>query len=417
MFEVRGVWCGATDLGTSEAEVSAFLDRVQELGFNCILPNLKLGDGRLSWPSERFPECVAPDYREFDLPAVALEQCRARGIECHAWMIDFMEGAHGPAFQNHPEWAARNASGLPTTSETLRGRAFDAVWMCPARRPGYADQWLTPIYEEFAQRYDWDAIHHDYVRYPGDLAPDQYCFCDYCLRELPRWAGYVSEAYPEEAFFHESYDRPYLEAHWEQSPRVLPPNWDRLPRDFQARFLLDGGFFSCGRQDLDYFFYTFRVEAVADFTRMSSTAVRAARPGMRLSAAVFKNPIHSGRFIGQDWRRFAPYVQTAVPMDYRDHFPGSFEQYLNLLAETISRQRLWAAEFSQLWIGVAINFLYAEEEAQRLPFGGDKLQRVIERIESTGVAGIVLFCWDQIDRYDAIAQVQRAFAGCSSTQS
>jgi hypothetical protein len=49
-------------------------------------------------------------------------------------------------------------------------------------------------------------------------------------------------------------------------------------------------------------------------------------------------------------------------MDYRDHFPGSFDDYLVLLAETIDDQKDWARDFSEYFPGAAINFLFWEEE-------------------------------------------------------
>ena len=118
---------------------------------------------------------------------------------------------------------------------------------------------------------------------------------------------------------------------------------------------------------------------------------------MEISAAVFKNPVHSGRFIGQDWRQFAPYVDAAIPMDYRDHFPGTFEQYLGLLGEAIRRQKEWAQDFKRLQIGIAINFLF--KEAPNGPFPAKKLERVIEVVNAAGVDGIVIFCDEQIERY------------------
>ncbi len=66
---------------------------------------------------------------------------------------------------------------------------------------------------------------------------------------------------------------------------------------------------------------------------------------MEFSAAVFKNPVQSGRFIGQDWRRFSPWVQYLMPMDYRSHFGGDFETHLDLLAESIQQQKVWARGF------------------------------------------------------------------------
>ena len=35
-----------------------------------------------------------------------------------------------------------------------------------------------------ARDYDVDGLHHDYIRYPGDVAPDRYCFCDWCLEDM-----------------------------------------------------------------------------------------------------------------------------------------------------------------------------------------------------------------------------------------
>jgi uncharacterized lipoprotein YddW (UPF0748 family) len=242
-FAVRGVWCGADSAGRTGAEVEAFAERLRNAGINLVVMCVKGGNGEVFWPSDRLPQTVAPGYAEFDLPAALLAACRARGMQFHAWFIDFMDGKDGAALTAHPEWAMRDPEGNTTASEVLRGKPYHSVWMCPARRPGYADQWLFPMMAEFAGRYDVDAIHHDYIRYPGDLAPDLYCFCDACLEDIPRYAGYVSERYPDEPFYHESYDRPYLESHWEQSPRVLPGNWSTLPRAMKARFLLEGSFF------------------------------------------------------------------------------------------------------------------------------------------------------------------------------
>jgi hypothetical protein len=82
---------------------------------------------------------------------------------------------------------------------------------------------------------------------------------------------------------------------------------------------------------------------------------------MEFSAAVFKNPVQSGRFIGQDWRRFSPWVQYLMPMDYRSHYAGDFETHLDLLAESIQQQKVWARDFAHLWPGVAAYQLYDEE--------------------------------------------------------
>jgi hypothetical protein len=434
---------------------------------------LKGGDGLIRWPSKQFPEAVEPGYESFDLPAVLLEECRKRGLMVHAWFVDFMEDPDRPAFQSHPEWAARNSHGDTLDNEIIRGRKAGVLWMCPARRPGYTDQWLIPLYAEFAERYAFDAVHHDYIRYPGDLAPDSYCFCDYCLAEMPRFNGFYSTTYPDEPFYHEFYDRGYIESHWEQSPRALPGNWARLPRHMKSEFLLKGSFFQGGLYDLDYFFYTYRTHWITRFARECAEVVRRVRPGMEISAAVFKNPIHSGRFIGQDWRQFAPYVEYCMPMDYRDHYPGSFEVYLDLLEETVRSQIVWAEDYKHLWPGFAIDYLFFEEERPLKAFSASvarndreaasaayrpiehlvrsvdsrlaseveawqessadspglkervaafasdppkdywpkrKAAQVIQRIRSTGVSGVTVFCADQLRRYGLWDTVKEAMA-------
>ncbi len=365
----RAVWASPRDAGTTEASVVAFVDQLAKAHVNTLVMEVKTSAG-IFWPSERFAPAVVAEYRDFDFPAVLIRQCHKRKIAVHAWFFDFAEGADSHVARQHPEWLAMSPDGKPTTAEILRGRPYRLAWMCPARRPGYTDQWLIPLIKEFAQRYDVDAIHHDYVRYPGDLAPDTYCFCDYCLDQIPKYAGYYSPAHPEHALL-APMDRPHLEAHWERSPKVLPPNWSEYTREMKSRLLLEGGFFPGGHRDLDYFFYEYRAHHVARFTREVFEEVRKAKPKIEFSAAVFKNPVQSGRFIGQDWRRFAPWVQYLMPMDYRSHYAGDFETHLDLLAESIQQQKIWAADFPHLWIGVAAYQLY---DAERVPL--DRIRRL-----------------------------------------
>ena len=109
---------------------------------------------------------------------------------------------------------------------------------------------------------------------------------------------------------------------------------------------------------------------------------------MEFSAAVFKNPVQSGRFIGQDWRRFSPWVQYLMPMDYRGHFAGSFETHLDLLAEAIQQQKVWARDFPHLWIGVAAYQLYDEERQPLVRIrslaaegkAGDEARQALDRV-------------------------------------
>lgn len=357
----RAVWANPREAGLTEASVVAYVEQLAKAHVNTLIMELKTSGG-LFWPSERFAPAVVAEYKEFDLPAVLIRECHKRDIAFHVWFFDFAEGASSYVAQQHPEWLALSPEGKPTSAEVLRGQPYRMAWMCPARRPGYTDQWLIPVIKEFAERYDVDAIHHDYVRYPGDLAPDTYCFCDYCLEEIPKYASYYSTTHPDHPLT-APMDRPHLEAHWERSPKVLPPNWKDYGREMKSRLLLEGSFFPGGNRDLDYFFYEYRAYQIATFTRQVFEEVRKVKPRMEFSAAVFKNPVQSGRFIGQDWRRFSPWVQYLMPMDYRSHYGGDFETHLDLLAESIQQQKVWARDFPHFWPGVAAYQLYDEERS------------------------------------------------------
>lgn len=394
---IRAVWAHPNDAGMTRKSVDAFVGKLATHNVNAAFMHLKGGDGRLYWPSPAFPQAVAPGCDAFDFAAEFLDSCRRHGVQAHAWMIDFFDG--GPAFAAHPEWAMRDPQGRTAAELILRGKPWGAQWMCPARRPGYADQWLVPVYREFAERYAYESVHHDYVRYPGDAAPDAFCFCDHCVEDIPRHCGLVNDRFEDEPFVHPTFDRPFLEAHWEPSPRVLPAAWDRWDRAKKAQFLLDGSFFPGGRADLDALFYGYRQHWIERFVRDSAQAVREARPGTLVSAAVFKHPALSGRFIAQDWRRFEGWVDWLLPMDYRDHFPGSWEHYLGLLEAVIARQKGWASGFGALIPGFAVNFLYREEFAAGLRAGPEKLTEVIDVIAACGVDGMCAFCAGQIEEY------------------
>jgi len=389
----RAVWAGPRDAGTSEQSVIDFANQLEKAHINTVIMEVKAGAG-IYWPSTAFPDAVVSEYRQFDMPAMLIRECHKRNIKVHAWFFDYAEGANSYVVKQHPEWLALSPEGKPTTSEILRGRPYQLAWMCPARRPGYTDQWLIPVIRDFAQRYDIDAIHHDYIRYPGDLAPDTYCFCDYCLQHLPEYAGYLSKTYPDRPFY-PPIDRPHLEAHWEKSPRVLPGNWNELNREMKSRFLLQGSFFPGGNHDLDYFFYEYRINAVTEFARKVFAEVRKVRPQMEFSAAIFKDPVHSGRFIGQDWRRFTDWVQYVMPMDYRSHFPGDFETFLDLLQESIESQKIWAGGAPHLWIGISASDLFAEER--------EPLARLRESINGSGSAEEVRAAFEKaesrLDKY------------------
>jgi len=360
--EIHALWAHPPEGGKTPAEVRTFVAKCKRAHIDVIVMNVKDSDGRLYWKSKKFPQAIAPGYENFDLLENLVREAHAQGIKVEAWLVDFLEGANGAAFREHPEWAQLNPDGETTLSEKLgKTRPYPYVWMCPARRPGYVDQWLLPLFEEIAANYKVDAVHHDYVRYPGDVAPDSYCFCDYCLTHFPRYAMLSYETRPDERY-RVTPAQPRIEANWWSDPTMLPANWDKLDRREKADFIMNGRTIPGGAMaDMRYFFYDYRANNIKTFVREVAENVKRINPKISVSAAVFKNPILSGRFLGQHWDEWTDWIDVYMPMTYRSHFAGSFEAYLDHLTETTARQIEWIRHTRPIYAGIATTYLYREE--------------------------------------------------------
>lgn len=168
--EIHALWSHPLDVGKTAESVREFVARCKRAHIDVIVMDIKDSNGGLYWKSKKFPQAIARGYENFDLLEHHVREAHAQGIKVDAWLVDYLEGANAAAFRKHPEWAQLNPDGETTLSEKLgKTRQYPYVWMCPARRPGYTDQWLIPLYEEIAANYKVDSLHHDYVRYMGLL--------------------------------------------------------------------------------------------------------------------------------------------------------------------------------------------------------------------------------------------------------
>jgi len=359
LIEGRAIWAHPRDLGTSETEVKAFFDLLEKCHITVVFPLVKNTGGAIFWHSRKFPEAIHPDYRDFDLLEAAVRYAHRSRIKIHPWLCDFPESRNSAAYIKHPEWAMLNPEGGNTSQEKLdHDRPYNPVWMCPARRPGYVDQWLIPMIEEIVRDYDVDGIHHDYVRYPGDVAPDSYCFCDYCLENYLVYNHFYYPSRPHDTIVLKKV-LPREEANWHNDLTLRPQNWDKMNRAEKADYLLNGK--SVNRNDLDYYFYATRVDAITRFVQESTERARKIKPEIEISAAVFINPMRSGRHIGQRWTDFAQWIDILAPMNYRSHFQGSFEDYLVYLSDYVKSQKGWCDGQSALYPGITGHYIYREE--------------------------------------------------------
>lgn len=381
--EGHALWAHPPDVGKTPESVREFVAKCKRANIEMIVMDIKGMNGEIYWRSKKFPQAIAKGYESFDVLEHLTREAHAQGIKVDAWLVDFAEGERGAAFREHPEWAMLNAHGTTTATETLglAKRRYPYVWMCPARRPGYTDQWLLPMIEEIAANYSVDSIHHDYVRYPGDVAPEGYCFCDYCLKHIPRHAMLSYETRPQR--FRIKYIQERIEANWWSDPTMIPADWQDRDRREMADYILNGRTIPGGPPDMRYYFYDYRIHQIDTFVREVRERVRKINPKIQISAAVFKNPVQSGRFIGQRWHEWSRWVDVYMPMTYRSHFAGSFEDYLAHLTEITQRQLEWTRREQPLFAGIASTYLYREEmqpledlrervgELKNLPAGAD----------------------------------------------
>lgn len=360
--ETHSLWVHPPDVGRTAEAVRAFVEQCRRASIDTIIVLVKGMNGEIYWPSKGFPAPVVKGYESFDMLRELTAAAHERGIKVHAWLVDFVEGLNSAALREHPEWAQLNPAGGTTATETLgpRRRPYPYVWMCPARRPGYTDQWLLPMIQELVAGYDIDGIHHDYVRYPGDVAPDSFCFDDYCLRDIPRYAMLAYETRPDEQYS-VNLRQERVEANWWTDPTMVPPAYSSADRRERADFLLYGNTIPGGPPDIRYFFYDYRVQQIDRFVREAHALVKKHNPKLEISAAVFKNPVQSARFIGQQWHRWNPWIDIYTPMTYRSHFAGSFDAYLDHLEETTRRQLEWLRRERPIEVGIATTYLYREE--------------------------------------------------------
>ena len=410
--ETHAVWAGASDAGNTVDSVRAFVAQLKRANIHKLVMGCKEGGGNVVWHSKRFPQLISPRYRDFDLVENLVREAHDQGVEVHIWLIDFYEGDSGVAFREHPEWAQLNADGKPTNTETLLNSEklpiapYHNIWMCPARRPGYTDQWLLPLIEELVEGYAIDGIHHDYVRYGGDVAPDSYCFCDYCLKEIARHALLRWETPPN----HQPIEivRPRLEASWEATPDMLPAGWEQMDRRAKADFILNGHTIAGGPPDMRHFFYEYRIDQISRFVREAHDLSKRINPKIQMTAAVFKNPIHSGRYLGQKWSDWNPWIDIYMPMSYRSHFLGDFDTYCTHLTEITTRQLEWTRHERPVYAGIYTSDLYKEETASRT-YPGSKLVRAIEAARTAKPDGIVIFSAGSLRSQSLWPQLEEIF--------
>ncbi|MCX7599395.1 MAG: family 10 glycosylhydrolase [Armatimonadetes bacterium] len=250
--------------------------------FNAVFPYVASAAAAY-YPSSVLPP--AADYPGRDALTEIIEACHSQGLTVHARLLGL--SCLFATDETCDKLASSGRLMVSSNGKTLR-------WLCPVSADNRRQ--VIAAAEEIVAKYPVDGLQLDYFRYPGL----QGCYCTRCReafeasfgRRLQRWPQTVLDGAPAEAY-------------------------DELRR-----------------RQLDGLLGEIR------------TAVRRARPGLPLSAAVFANWEHHRHEIGQDWVRWLQQglLTFACPMNYTPS-PERF-------SELVTRQRGWVGPGARLCFGI-----------------------------------------------------------------
>ena len=255
--EFRGAWCHR-GYGIAGWSWDESVKRFAAGGLNAIFPNMLWG-GKAFYPSRHLPLAVSAEENGDQL-AACLAACRKYGVQIHVWKVNFNMGyGLDKAF----------VAAMREQGRLQKSFAGDAAkpWLCPSHPANQRLEIDTMV--EVAERYPVDGIHFDYIRYPGS----DHCFCDGCRQRF------------------------------EASIGTKVADWPKAARDDEGLH----------RKWLD-----FRRSNITAVVRGVHEQARKARPGIKISAAVFRNWHRDRDGVGQDWVQWCKdgYLDFVCPMDY-----------------------------------------------------------------------------------------------------
>jgi uncharacterized lipoprotein YddW (UPF0748 family) len=257
--EFRGVWCHRP-YGISGWSWDQTVARLAQSGFNAIFVNLLWG-GTAAFPS-RVVNSAPVVAEKGDQVADSLKACQRYGVQMHAWKVMFRLGKGVPG-QQVERW--RREGRL----EQKRDGTVNEGWLCPSD-PRNQNLEIASIME-LVRKYPVPGVQLDYIRYSGSEA----CFCPGCRKRFETYCGHRVARWPADIA-----DQPALTEKWND----------------------------------------FRRQTISDLVHRIRLAVKAERPRVLLSAAVFSNPLTARRNVAQDWPEWARKgdLDFLCPMNYVD---------------------------------------------------------------------------------------------------
>ncbi len=249
--------------------------------------------GEAYYPSRIAPVKMRDDawLRDFLLEA------HKRGIAVSAWLNVFYAWGYAPrtadmrhAINMHPNWFLEDTHGrsiLDYDTEELRDRSIEGYYLTPANIQ--VRDYVFDIIDEILERYEFDGVHLDYLRYPSrqfsnDVSLRSEFMREYCIDP----AGIASEVYGKR-------------------------------------------FGVWGSDDLELRRRALMRNSLTEFVRTLASRIKAGRPYAKISVAVKADPQSASNDFFQDWPAWLneDLVDFVCLMAYSNNIEGVLKRTLS----------------------------------------------------------------------------------------
>lgn len=360
--EVRGLWVVRTTLVSPE-KIKELVQRAKQSNFNTLIVQVR-GRGDAYYHSRWDPraEELANTPETFDALAQVIQEGHAAGLKVHAWInvgytanVESLPTSPDHIVNKHPEWlmvhrgvATRLYKMDPSDPQYLQLLVKQISQDRSEIEGLYASLAIPEVKEhvydvamDLIEHYDLDGLHFDYIRYASPAF-------DYNRTALERFREGIEKTLPNgerKVIAYVAATDPLVYT------TVFPDRWAQFRRD-----------------------------QVTEVVERIAVGIRARKPNVLLTAAVFADDENAYSMRFQDWRLWLDHglVDAVCPMAYTPD------------TETFKRQIEKAKSYAmgrQIWAGIG---------AYQMPVEGS-----IEKIElarKVGVDGVVLFSYDSLIR-------------------
>jgi uncharacterized lipoprotein YddW (UPF0748 family) len=328
--EVRAAWHRMTE--TTPEAIAQLAQNIAECHMNAFFPETIYGSQAIFNDTTGLYTKFAK-FGDTDGLATLIAECHARGIQVHAWVHCFFIGIQGdpdePALlaERHPDWLAQDREGNQISSDEHRYMYFNPA-QPEARRA------MIDAYAALVRNYSLDGLQLDYIRYAGSNSWQRlWDYSDFTRRRVREELGFD----PMDA-----------------TPDASPEEW--------ARWL------------------QWREEQITSFVREVSRAVRAVKPDIEITAAVFPDLQSAIENKGQNWAAWGRegLVDALMPMAYFTD-PAAVARATREMGTLLppgSPRVVGLAPFLNLTPRQTVDQILAAREA--------------------GATGECLFCWDRL---------------------